>query len=602
MLLICFIIKRDYQMKPKIIVVAPSESIAGMCRNVTSKCYDADFEIKVANLTEAVNIISSFKQDFDVIIARGRTAAMLRESTEKPIIEIPVSAIDVLSAIQQAKNFHVPFAVVSFSNTTFVAQKIRDIFQLDLDIFTLGSLEEAETLMPEIRGKGYQLIVSGMGFDHIARRYGINSVLISTGIESIASSINEAILIGKEICKVKSKVEELSVLLAGCSNYFLVCDTHGKIFTNTTPPDLNDFFVNRCLQLLPNAKQKMQLVSRIKDNYIYDISFRTETIGTDNCVVFTCSLKQKIPISRKSGITSYSKEDAWDRFLVHFPQFSNGGRGGFGVDLQRLGNISTPLFLTGEEGTGKEQVAALLYEHSDKSEHPFFVIECGVLQDKEWLTLLNGSNFLFNEKHSTILFRHLETVSMLRLKKLASIIMDSMLSEENRLFFAFDLVPGTHIPQIVIDFVDEIGCLWVDIPPLRMRISDLHDLINLYINTMNIEYGKQVIGLTEEGEKLMLEYQWPYNLNQFKRVIATLVMNSSSAYIQKEQVEQALAVEKKHLSSAAALASVIDVNQKMDDIEKEIAQAVLKKTHGNQSQAAKLLGISRTTFWRLTKK
>ena len=127
-------------MKPKIIVVAPSESIAGMCRNVTSKCYDADFEIKVANLTEAVNIISSFKQDFDVIIARGRTAAMLRESTEKPIIEIPVSAIDVLSAIQQAKNFHVPFAVVSFSNTTFVSQKSRDILQLDLDIFSLGSL------------------------------------------------------------------------------------------------------------------------------------------------------------------------------------------------------------------------------------------------------------------------------------------------------------------------------------------------------------------------------------------------------------------------------------------------------------------------------
>ncbi|MGN0907600.1 MAG: helix-turn-helix domain-containing protein, partial [Bullifex sp.] len=74
---------------------------------------------------------------------------------------------------------------------------------------------------------------------------------------------------------------------------------------------------------------------------------------------------------------------------------------------------------------------------------------------------------------------------------------------------------------------------------------------------------------------------------------------TDSAYIQAEQVEKCLEAEKTKLTSSLALSSVIDINKKMSEIEKDIARAVLLKTNGNQSQAAQKLGISRTTMWRL---
>ena len=57
--------------------------------------------------------------------------------------------------------------------------------------------------------------------------------------------------------------------------------------------------------------------------------------------------------------------------------------------------------------------------------------------------------------------------------------------------------------------------------------------------------------------------------------------------------------EKSKLTSSLALSSVIDINKKMSEIEKDVARAVLLKSNGNQSLAAQRLGISRTTIWRL---
>ena len=124
-------------------------------------------------------------------------------------------------------------------------------------------------------------------------------------------------------------------------------------------------------------------------------------------------------------------------------------------------------------------------------------------------------------------------------------------------------------------------------------------LSNIYINSFDAEYCRNIVGLTPEAEALFISYQWPGNLDQFKRVVSELVLASPSVYIPEDLTQKILEREKKFLTTAAELSSVLDINKTMGEIEKDIARAVVAKCNGNRTRAAEKLGICRTTLWRL---
>ena len=104
-----------------------------------------------------------------------------------------------------------------------------------------------------------------------------------------------------------------------------------------------------------------------------------------------------------------------------------------------------------------------------------------------------------------------------------------------------------------------------------------------------------------QAMKLMEQFQWLGNLNQFKRVITQLVMESASSYIQEESTRRVLAAESSDTATSTVLSEVLNLNKPLQDIEKDIVKAVLAETGGNQSQAAARLGICRTTLWKIVK-
>ena len=151
-----------------------------------------DMDAYVGNLYSAVEIVQQrYSIDYDAILSRGETASMIKKVTQIPVIEFPLSFYDVLHAMKLADNFNEPYAIVGFTPVTNSAHLLRDLLQLDLDIHTLFTLEDAVPLMERLKNKGYRLIVSGMGIDSIARRNGLNSILITTGRESLSSTIDQ---------------------------------------------------------------------------------------------------------------------------------------------------------------------------------------------------------------------------------------------------------------------------------------------------------------------------------------------------------------------------------------------------------------------------
>ena len=104
--------------------------------------------------------------------------------------------------------------------------------------------------------------------------------------------------------------------------------------------------------------------------------------------------------------------------------------------------------------------------------------------------------------------------------------------------------------------------------------------------------------------ELLVNYDWPANYTQFKRILCELTTITSTPYILESTVARLLNQETVTNSPGESHSPLarLNLNRTLDEIDRDIINAVLKETEGNQSAAAKRLGISRTTLWRLLKK
>ena len=99
----------------------------------------------------------------------------------------------------------------------------------------------------------------------------------------------------------------------------------------------------------------------------------------------------------------------------------------------------------------------------------------------------------------------------------------------------------------------------------------------------------------------MHKFPWPHNLSQFKRILQDLVTMSTRTTITAEDVKKIFALENSSPIAISSLSAPVrfDLNRTLDEMEKEIIFKVLDECNGNQTYAAKRLGISRSTLWRL---
>ena len=167
------------------------------------------------------------------------------------------------------------------------------------------------------------------------------------------------------------------------------------------------------------------------------------------------------------------------------------------------------------------------------------------------------------------------------------------------------------MPHAALEYTNMLGCVPLPIKPLREQKNDIVPSAALYIDTLNQNLGRQVVGLEDGAAKLLMEYDYPCNRTQFKRILKKAVLETSTAYISRDTIEKILKEEsaffpddhEAHMiihSKAATEKEGFSLNleQPLDRINQDIVQHVLNSCNGNQTAAAKKLGISRTTLWR----
>lgn len=280
----------------------------------------------------------------------------------------------------------------------------------------------------------------------------------------------------------------------------------------------------------------------------------------------------------------------------------------------------TSVLIQGESGTGKELVSKAIHKLSSRADKPLIAINCSAIPEnlmeselfgyekgaftdakamkKGVFELAHGGTLFLDEISSMKLslqpklLRVLETQSFRRIGGTSDIKIDvRIIAATNQ-----DLKECVKNGTFREDLYYRLKVMVINLPPLRERVEDIIPMAKLFIEQNNNEFSKNIMGLTEEAEQLLLNYDWPGNVRELKNVIERAAILCQKNFIDVEHLPIELRTAPQKEPKASPLPSVPDGAVSLQDMERKHIIETLQRFDGNKSKAARVLNISRSTL------
>jgi two-component system nitrogen regulation response regulator GlnG len=306
--------------------------------------------------------------------------------------------------------------------------------------------------------------------------------------------------------------------------------------------------------------------------------------------------------------------------------------------IGRVAPQDVTVLILGESGTGKEMVARAIYHYSKRSGGPFLAINCAAIPE----TLLEAELFghekgaftgaerrrigKFEQCHGGTLFLdEIGDMSPVTQTKILRVLQDQQfervggnetIKTDVRVIAATnrDLDKMMAQGQFRGDLYYRLNVFTIDVPPLRERKEDLPLLVDYFLKRFAPELGKQVQSVDPATLARLTAYSWPGNIRELQSVLKQALLAASGPVLLPEFLPAVLAGARAAdaASAAAAGGALADVlhliqerlkdsptelyNEVIHQVERLLLAEVLRHTGNNQSQASRLLGITRQTL------
>ncbi|MBL9125891.1 MAG: sigma-54-dependent Fis family transcriptional regulator [Planctomycetaceae bacterium] len=302
--------------------------------------------------------------------------------------------------------------------------------------------------------------------------------------------------------------------------------------------------------------------------------------------------------------------------------------------IGRVAPQDVTVLIRGESGTGKELVARAIYHHSQRSDGPFLAVNCAAIPDA-----LLESELFGHEKGSftgadqrrigkfeqcsggTLFLDEVGDMSPLVQSKVLRVLQgqefervggNQTIKSDVRVITATnrDLEKMVADREYRADLYYRLSSFTIQLPPLRERADDLLLLLEHYLACFSRELGKDVHGISPEALNILLDYAWPGNIRELQNVLKQALLQATGTVLISEFLPAKLrnpAGETPVLEGDEAvdgdLTPFIEARlhgnstnlhaETLERMERYLVTRVLRTTDGNQSKAAKILGITR---------
>lgn len=290
--------------------------------------------------------------------------------------------------------------------------------------------------------------------------------------------------------------------------------------------------------------------------------------------------------------------------------------------LDSIAKADSNILIEGETGTGKELIARLIHEKSNRAEKPFVTLNCSAIpanlfeselfgheknaftgaagRKRGLLELADEGSFFFDEvgelplELQSKLLRFLEDRTIRRIGGLAGIPLNvRIIAATNK-----NLKDEIEKNRFRSDLYYRLNVVLVQIPPLRERSHDIPLLLDYYTEVFNRQFKKNIIGYSDRAIRILTKYHWPGNVRELKNILERAFILVKGDYI----TENELPIELIDQNTPEPSATSSDASFSLEGLEKQHIRQVLDMTRWNITKAAELLGISRFALQRRIKK
>ncbi len=617
--------------------------------------FDLNLKIREGNVEAALPAaIEAEKNGAEIIISRGGTAEIIRKYTKIPVVDIPVSDIDILRILYPLRDQNKSILIVGFRNAVYRCHSIAQVLGLNVKELTIP-YETREYNFDYIKCQAEKLIkqyeVDTIIGDQTAY---VNLQSFCESLYLIKSSKDDVI---EAIGKTKNVLSSYNRMLqANVNPVRSVLDFIDDAVISTDDKGIITIF-NRSAEQLFSKSQELTIGKRIEELPIEEKHFSSlkktiikvlktnvpeyqelETGTSERCMLNTTPIiidnrikgsvstiknvsewKQISCQKHRTCVNGFSSRYNFNDIVTKDPDFRQ-----IIETAKSFSKTNATILIEGESGVGKELFAQSIHSTSSRSEKPFVAVNCAALPSQ----LLESELFGYSEgsftgaqkggkkglfelaDNGTIFLDEISEIDQNLQVKFLRVLEEKQIMRiggSRVININVQVITATNKPlkQLVLsgdfrsDLYYRINLLKIQIPPLRERKDDIEYLASHFIRVFNIDHSLQIESLSEDVLRLMRNYYWPGNVRELKNIIERIALTIRQGNIKISDIK----------NIASELSEKSDKNK--DGIDKNLydgtlaeikyraAYKALHDSNFNKSLAARKLDIDRSTLERL---
>ncbi len=647
----------NHQKKYRFALVSHSLEVVNIVRKYANPETD-DLFTTIVGLDDAVTTAKTLIQEgYEVIIGHGGTGGMIAKSIGQPVVNIPISMLEIVTAILKADNVGSKIGVTSFATEREGFDIIRNVLKMDLQQIVFNSQQELEEGVVKAIDGGVTVIVGGGVSRKIAARHQARSVIIEPGRQIVREALSQARALAGARRREMEYHERLQTIFKIMDDGMICVDALGRLnFYNQTAESMlgmdlgpyQDQSVSALtdslglIDVLTSGAKKTDAIIKLQDN---ELVVNCLPILIDGRVSGAVSLLREgrtiQDIDRKLRERIYRKGFIARHTMADINAESPGMRTLI-AKAKKFAQTEAAVLICGETGTGKEFLSHALHHISRRKKAPFVAINCAALPE----TLLESELFGHEEgaftgakkggkiglfelaNHGTIFLDEIGDISprlqvrflrVLENKEVMRVGGDKIVPVDVRVISSThkDLRREVQAGRFRKDLYYRLAVLRLNIPPLRRRLQDIPELLAPLLK----RYKKPLSCITPAMFERIRSYHWPGNIRELNSVMESYLIllgsRGSDERLFLELFEEYGDPEGPSLRQPAMAKDATlfpdreergeendsrTLAEQMEAHKRRIIRQTLHRCGNNKTLAAKKLGISTNTLWRALKR